>query len=85
MIGDSVACGTWALLICRFGMGSFVRGSAGWIQYQFPAWVALTLFFKIQRAVRDKPSQDFHDLVAQPNPHGSYVRNTIRHHFPAWW
>ena len=23
--------------------------------------------------------------MVQPNPHGSYVRKSIRHHFPNWW
>jgi len=34
---------------------------------------------------RMKPNKHFHDLVAQPNPHGSYFRKVLRYHFPALW
>ena len=32
-----------------------------------------------------KPCLPFHELVSQPNPHGSYVRKVLRHHFPKLW
>jgi len=27
----------------------------------------------------------FHEIVSQPAPHGSYLRRSIKEHFPVWW
>ena len=32
-----------------------------------------------------KPNLHFHNLVAHPNPHGSYLRKVLRYHFPVLW
>ena len=29
--------------------------------------------------------QPFHELMAQPAPHGSYLRRSVKEHFPCWW
>ena len=31
------------------------------------------------------PDKYFTQLVSQPAPHGNYVRNIIKTHFPYWW
>merc|ERR1712086_513116 len=36
-------------------------------------------------AAWERPSTAFHELVSQPAPHGSYLRRTVREHFPVWW
>ena len=32
-----------------------------------------------------RPNPIFHEIITQPAPHGSYVRKSLREHFPVWW
>ena len=32
-----------------------------------------------------KQNKHFYNIVAQPNPHGSYFRKVLRYHFPSLW
>ena len=32
-----------------------------------------------------RPNKHFHEIMAQPNPHGSYARKMIKYHFPIWY
>ena len=32
-----------------------------------------------------RENKPFHELMWQPNPHGTYLRKVIRYHFPSWW
>lgn len=77
---------------CTFGwgatfllMGPIVRSAThGWL-LRFPIAVSISLFMGVQAANWTRPSQGFHELMAQPAPHGSYLRRTLREHFPVWW
>lgn len=39
----------------------------------------------IQTTKWAKPNLPFHNLAAQPNPHGSYLRKVMKYHFPLFW
>jgi hypothetical protein len=66
-------------------MGPIVRSAThGWL-LRFPIGVSISLFMSVQAANWNRPSKAFHELMAQPAPHGSYLRRTLREHFPVWW
>lgn len=66
-------------------LGPIVRAPG--IHYAMRLPIALTVasFLGVQAAAWERPSTTFHELVSQPAPHGSYVRKTIKEHFPVWW
>ena len=66
-------------------LGLNIRGSAIGYVMRLPVALTIDTFLGVQAAAWERPSQTFHDLVSQPAPHGSYLRNTIREHFPVWW
>jgi len=66
-------------------MGPLVRGPAiGWTQ-RLPVALTIGTFLGVQAAAWERPSTAFHELVSQPAPHGSYLRRTVKEHFPVWW
>mmetsp|Transcript_37296 Transcript_37296/g.35901 ORF Transcript_37296/g.35901 Transcript_37296/m.35901 type:complete len:85 (+) Transcript_37296:235-489(+) len=42
-------------------------------------------FLGVQGSYWYRPSKPFHELVCQPAPHGSYLRRSLKEHFPVWW
>ena len=73
----------WALTIPL--MGPVVRGTAhGWM-LRFPPALCFATFLGVQASSWERPNKTFHDLISQPAPHGSYLRKSLREHFPVWW
>ena len=52
---------------------------------RLPVAAMLGFFLSIQAGNWIRPNQYFHEIMAQPNPHGSYIRKVIRYHFPRLW
>ena len=66
-------------------MGPIVRSSVhGWYLRLPPATVFAT-FLAVQANAWQRPNRIFTDLMAQPAPHGSYLRRTLKENFPVWW
>ena len=66
-------------------MGPIVRSAThGWM-LRFPVALSIATFLGVQGSNRRRPSRTFHEIVAQPAPHGSYLRRSIKEHFPVWW
>ena len=32
-----------------------------------------------------RPSEEWHKILSQPTPYGSYVRKVVQYHFPKYW
>ena len=59
-------------------MGPIVKSSAhGWM-LRFPVAMTIATFFGVQASNWRRPSKAFHDVMAQPAPHGSYLRRSIK-------
>lgn len=59
-------------------MGPLVRSSAhGWV-FRFPVAASLAFFLSVQASNWQRPAKSFHEVMAQPSPHGSYLRRTIK-------
>jgi hypothetical protein len=79
-------------------MGPVVRFiSHGWI-LKLPVALSISTFLGLQAMKWQRPCQPFHDIMAQPAPHGTYLRRTIKvsdiytlsdfplqEHFPVLW
>ena len=65
--------------------GPIVKGvKTAWI-IRLPISMSAAMFINVQAAQWQRPKQTFHELMAQPSPHGSYLRRTVKEHFPVWW
>ena len=53
--------------------------------HRMPVAILLGSFMTIQSGNWMRPNEVFHELMWQPNPHGTYVRKVIKYHFPRWW
>ncbi len=66
-------------------MGPIVKSSAhGWM-LRFPVAMTIATFLGLQASNWGRPSRVFHEIMSQPAPHGSYLRRSIKEHFPVWW
>lgn len=66
-------------------MGPIVRSSThGWL-LRLPVTLSIALFLGVQSANWQRPSKIFNELVSQPAPHGTYLRRSLKEHFPVWW
>ncbi len=66
-------------------MGPIVRSAThGWM-LRLPPALCFATFLSVQGSAWERPSKQFHDLMAQPAPHGSYLRKSVKEHFPVWW
>jgi hypothetical protein len=85
MSGQFVAHALFGWLLTYPLMGPIVKSSAhGWM-LRFPVAMTLATFLGIQASNWQRPSKVFHEIMAQPAPHGSYLRKTLKEHFPVWW
>jgi len=66
-------------------MGPILRAQAQNFILRLPAALTFATFLAVQGANWQRPSKAFHEIVAQPAPHGSYLRKSLREHFPVWW
>lgn len=66
-------------------MGPIIKNMhfAWWLR--FPAAATFATFLGVQATNWQRPSKSFHELMSQPAPHGSYLRRTLKEHFPVWW
>ena len=66
-------------------MGPILRAQAqNWI-LRLPAAMTFFTFLAVQGQNWQRPSKSFHEIVSQPAPHGSYMRRSLKEHFPVWW
>ena len=66
-------------------MGPVVKNVAHGMALRLPVTLTFATFLGVQASAWERPNKCFHDLVSQPAPHGSYVRKTLKEHFPVWW
>lgn len=83
--GQFAAHTVFAWLASYLALGPIARGVG--LNYALRLPVALTIgtFMGVQAQSWDRQSQTFHEIVSQPAPHGTYLRATIKEHFPVWW
>lgn len=66
-------------------MGPIVKSSLhGWM-FRFPVAMTVATFLGVQASNWQRPSSTFHEIMSQPAPHGSYLRRSLKEHFPVWW
>ena len=68
-----------------FVMGPVIKSGAHGKFLRFPFAALFGQFIAIQFSNVPRPAPAFNDVMCQPSPHGSYLRRSIREHFPAWW
>ena len=66
-------------------MGPVLRAQPQNFTLRYPAAMTFTFFIAVQGANWGRPNKAFHELMCQPAPHGSYLRRTLKEHFPVWW
>ena len=72
-------------LFCYPFLGPFVKSAAhGWVIRLAPTLTFAT-YLALQSSAWERNCEPFHEVITQPAPHGSYLRQTVKHHFPMWW
>ena len=66
-------------------MGPILRAQAQNFILRLPATLTFAMFLSVQSANWQRPNKAFHEIMTQPAPHGSYMRRSVREHFPVWW
>ena len=66
-------------------MGPILRAQAQNFILRLPAALSFATFLSVQGANWQRPNKAFHEICCQPAPHGSYLRRSMREHFPVWW
>ena len=66
-------------------LGPMLRSSTHNFILRLPLTLSLATFLGIQFTNKPLPSKAFSEIMAQPAPHGSYLRRSIKEHFPVWW
>ncbi len=85
MSGQAVAHVLFGWLATFPLMGPIVRSSAhGWY-LRFPVTLTIATFMSVQASNWQRPNRIYHEIVSQPAPHGSYLRRSLKEHFPVWW
>ncbi len=59
-------------------MGPIVKSATHTSYLRFPVVATIATFLALQASNWDRPSKPFHELMAQPAPHGSYLRKTLK-------
>ena len=83
--GQFLAHGLAGWCLAYLLMGPIVKSSVHGYFLRVPPTMVFASFVGVQAQSWERPSKTFNDLVAQPAPHGSYLRKTIKYHFPVWW
>ena len=66
-------------------MGPIVRSSVHAWYFRLPVATTFTCFIWQQQQYIGRPDKTFTEVMAQPAPHGSYLRRSLKEHFPVWW
>lgn len=66
-------------------MGPLLRNVGHNYAMRIPISLSIATFMGVQAQTWERDSMVFHEIVSQPAPHGSYMRATIKEHFPVWW
>ena len=66
-------------------MGPIVRSSVHAWYFRLPVATSFTTFLWQQDQYWVGKNKPFTELMVQPAPHGSYLRRSIKEHFPVWW
>lgn len=66
-------------------MGPIVKASSHQFFIRLPFTLTIAMFLGVQAQYWERPNKTFHELMSQPAPHGSYLRRSVREHFPVWW
>jgi len=66
-------------------LGPITKSSAHGYYLRLPVALTCSMFLGVQASHWQRPNKIYHELMSQPAPHGSYVRRSIREHFPVWW
>ena len=59
-------------------MGPIVKSSAHGFYLRFPVAMTFATFLAVQASNWQRPCKAFHEIMAQPAPHGSYLRRTVK-------
>ena len=66
-------------------MGPVVRSAHhGWL-LRMPIALSFASFLGVQGSNWARPNKTFNEIMSQPAPHGSYLRRSVKEHFPVWW
>ena len=79
-----------AVAHCLFGyaltfplMGPIIKSATHSWWLRFPPAAAFATFLSLQASNWQRPCKPFHEIMAQPAPHGSYLRRTVKVN-PKW-
>ena len=59
-------------------MGPVVRSAHHGFMLRFPIAMTIATFLAVQASNWQRPCKTFHEIMAQPAPHGTYLRRTIK-------
>ena len=85
MSGQFIAHTAFAWFSCGFICGPLIKGPGQMWMIRLPFVLTVGTFLGVQAASWERPATQFHELVTQPAPHGSYLRRVLKEHFPVWW
>ena len=85
IISHTTLCMSFGWLLTYPLMGPVLRSQAHNQILRLPAALSFGLFLQVQASNWQRPNKAFHELMVQPAPHGSYLRRTLKEHFPVWW
>ncbi len=84
--------GVQAVLHIGFGwlvtmplMGPIIRGNGHSNVLRLIPTMAIAWTMSLKAGNWEVPCKPFHEAMAQPAPHGSYLRTSLKEHFPVWW
>ena len=78
MSGQAVAHIIFGFALTFPLMGPIVKSGAHTMYLRFPVAITIATFMAVQASNWQRPSKPFHELMAQPAPHGSYLRKTLK-------
>lgn len=83
--GQAFVQGGVAVALSYLLSGPLIRSAhIGW-HIRLPFFLTFFTFLQIQSSNWERPCKSFHDVMCQPAPHGTYLRRTLKEHFPIWW
>ena len=75
----------FAYLLTFPAMGPMLRSSTHNNLLRLPLTLTFMTFLQLQSSNWMVESKQFHEIMTQPAPHGSYLRRSLKEHFPVWW